>query len=165
MYGAEAVILQLTQGMRERGDAEGAVCAFAHAGVASPQLFHAATDAGLEAELLACRGQMDTKLPAALRALVTRLRIDVLHAHGYKADIYAYLAYRSGPRPALVSTCHTWYDNDLVVRLYGAADRWVLRHFDEVVAVSTAVRERLRKAGVADARIHLIQNGVSSTLR
>ncbi len=121
----------------------------------------AALRAEISSELIFCRGQLDFAVPGSLRALVDRLGIDVVHAHGYKADIYTYFAFRGRKRPALVSTCHTWYDNDLAVRLYGAADRWVLRGFDQVIAVSAEVRERLLRAGVKEEKVHLIQNGVT----
>jgi glycosyltransferase involved in cell wall biosynthesis len=97
-----------------------------------------------------------------IRDLVTRVQPDVVHAHGYKADIYVYLALRRLSVP-LVSTCHTWYDNDPVVTLYGAADRLILRKYTNVVAVSEEVRQRLLKAGVLDQKIRLIRNGIDVT--
>jgi glycosyltransferase involved in cell wall biosynthesis len=84
---------------------------------------------------------------------------DVIHAHGYKADIYVYLALRSSGTP-LVSTCHTWYDTDKVVSLYGKVDRLVLRKYARVVAVSEEVRQRLRNAGVREDKIRIVRNGI-----
>jgi glycosyltransferase involved in cell wall biosynthesis len=83
----------------------------------------------------------------------------VIHAHGYKADIYCYFALRGSDIP-LVSTCHTWYDNDLTVSLYGRADRFILRNYAAVVAVSEDVRHRLLKAGVRKEKIHIVRNGI-----
>ena len=162
MYGAEAVILSL---MRELNDTAGHECALAvfhHPDQPRPALYEAALHAGLDPrlmQLLPCRGQLDVGIGARLRGLAKG--IDVLHAHGYKADIYSAFAWKA-TRPALVSTCHTWYDNDLPVRVYGALDRWVLRRFDRVVAVSTEVQDRLLNAGVAANRVRLIRNGVAT---
>ena len=164
MYGAEAVILQLARAMDGR-DHSGSSClaVFAHKGQPQPELYQAACRAGLEAVQIPCSGQLDPQLGSRLRSIVEATGADVVHAHGYKADIYASLAYLgSGRRPALVSTCHTWYDNDRAVRAYGALDRGVLRFFDEVVAVSAAVASRLRKAGVRPERIALIRNGIAA---
>ena len=161
MYGAEAVILQLAAEMPAGKHGESFITVFSHAGQPPPDLHTIATEAGFSSELLHCQGQLDLGVLRALRDLATRLGIDVIHAHGYKADIYCSLAFRSKTRPALVSTCHTWYDNDLAVRVYGAADRWVLRQFDRVVAVSTEVQGRLLRAGVSEAKVHLIRNGVN----
>ncbi len=160
MYGAEAVILQLSAQMKSHLGTS-LLGVFAHAGQPGPELHTAAVRVGIPSELIFCRGQLDLAVPASIRALVDRSCVDVVHTHGYKADIYTYLAFRGRKRPALVSTCHTWYDNDLAVRFYGAADRWVLRGFDEVIAVSAEVRNRLLRAGVRKEKVHLIRNGVT----
>jgi glycosyltransferase involved in cell wall biosynthesis len=96
---------------------------------------------------------------ASIRELATRTNADVVHAHGYKADIYGYFALRGSGVP-LVSTCHTWYDNNLLTSLYGAADRFVLRKYARVVAVSNEVKQRLLKSGVRGEDIHLVRNGI-----
>jgi glycosyltransferase involved in cell wall biosynthesis len=59
-----------------------------------------------------------------------------------------------------VSTCHTWYDNDLLAFVYGVVDRFVLRKYARVVAVSDEVKQRLLKAGVREEKIHLVRNGI-----
>lgn len=161
MYGAEAVILQLCQNHPAIvGEGESSLAVFEHGTI--PALHHVAGERSVRSELIACRGQLDRSVPQALRAAAARSGTDLIHAHGYKADIYAALAFRGAQRPALVSTCHTWYDNDLAVRVYGAVDRWVLRGFEEVVAVSAEVRERLVSAGVAPERISTVRNGIDT---
>ncbi len=161
MYGAEAVILQLSAEMEASQQGNNLLSVFSHAGHPVPDLHVAAMRAGVASELLTCRGQLDFAVPRVIRRMTERLEVDIVHAHGYKADIYAYLAFRGNRRPALVSTCHTWYDNDLAVGIYGAIDRRVLRHFDEVVAVSAEVQTRLLRAGVSAEKVRLIRNGVS----
>jgi glycosyltransferase involved in cell wall biosynthesis len=98
-----------------------------------------------------------------IRDLVKDTRADIVHAHGYKSDIYLYFALR-GKKIPILSTCHTWYDNDLMVTLYGMVDRWVLRSFDQVVAVSDEVVQRLLKAGVHREKIQEIRNGIDLRL-
>ncbi len=161
MYGAEAVILNLSRELNAGEQHASSLGVFAHAGQPVPALHEVAARAGVASQLLPCKGQLDLAVLRAIRDEVDRVGADVVHAHGYKADIYAYLALRGAQRPALVSTCHTWYDNDLAVRVYGAADRWVLRSFDQVVAVSAEVRDRLLGAGVRGDKVHLIRNGIS----
>ncbi len=162
MYGAEAVILSL---MAERNRAEPNSCAlsiFHNPDGPPPTLYDVARGRGVNTDgvhLISCRGQLDRIVPGQLRALASGFGAEVVHTHGYKADIYAAIAWR-GKRPALVSTCHTWYDNDLALRVYGAADRWVLRRFDAVVAVSEEVQARLLAAHVPAKRIRLVRNGV-----
>jgi glycosyltransferase involved in cell wall biosynthesis len=159
MYGAEAVILNLSTALNAGAENRSLLGVFSNTAHPNLQLHHAALKAGVESHLISCRGQIDRSVPAALRELVRQTQADVVHAHGYKADVYTYLALRSTPTP-LVSTCHTWYDNDLMVRLYGILDRWTLQRFDGVVAVSPEVQRRLLKAHVRQDRIRLIQNGI-----
>jgi glycosyltransferase involved in cell wall biosynthesis len=91
--------------------------------------------------------------------LATHTGADIIHAHGYKADIYVYLALH-GMNIPLVSTCHTWYDTDILVTLYGKIDRFVLRKYERVVAVSEEVRQRLFSAGVREEKIRIVRNGI-----
>jgi glycosyltransferase involved in cell wall biosynthesis len=158
MYGAEAVILNLSRMLRESGQTS-ILAVFANSSNPNLQLHEAANKEGIESHLIPCSGQIDRVAISKIRELVQDTRVDVVHAHGYKADIYLYLALR-GARVPILSTCHTWYDNNLTVTLYGMADRWVLRSFDAVVAVSDEVVKRLLKAGVQNDRIHEIRNGI-----
>lgn len=161
MYGAEAVILNLSSAFAASQQGTAVIAAFAHAGQPIPALHTAAERNSLPAELVPCKGQADLSVLQGIRETVERTGADVVHAHGYKADIYSWLAWRGRKRrPALVSTCHNWIDSDRVVRAYGAADRWVLRRFDQVVAVSEQVRDRLTSSGVSGGKVSLIRNGV-----
>src|SRR5579884_366473 len=141
MYGAEAVILNLCGVLNSSGQHEGLLGAFANSAAPNLALYEAARGAGIESHLIACKGQIDRTVPMRIRSLVQQTKADVVHTHGYKPDVYAWLALRHTGIP-LVSTCHTWYDNDLAVRTYGAIDRWVLRKYHRVVAVSDAVQDR-----------------------
>ncbi len=158
MYGAEAVILNLSAALNSMQGNSSMMGVFANSAQPNPQLHQAAAKAGIESQLIPCRGQLDFSVVGALRMLEQSSKADVIHAHGYKADVYAWMALRG--RAPLVSTCHTWYDNDIAVRIYGAIDRRILRSFVGVVAVSEQVRKRLSDAGVRPERTHLIRNGI-----
>jgi glycosyltransferase involved in cell wall biosynthesis len=158
MYGAEAVILNMSRTLNA-GSHSSLLGVFSNSANPNLQLHEAAAKEGIESHLIPCNGQVDRTVIASIRDLAARTNADIVHAHGYKADIYTYFALR-GSSVALVSTCHTWYDNDLFVSLYGMADRLVLRRFAAVVAVSDEVKQRLLKAGVHEDKIHLVQNGI-----
>jgi glycosyltransferase involved in cell wall biosynthesis len=158
MYGAEAVILNMSRMLLEASHSS-VVGVFSNSSNPNLQLHQAASKEGLESHLIPCRGQLDRSAIAAIRNLAIQTGADVVHAHGFKADIYVVLALRGRGIP-FVSTCHTWYDNDLMVTLYGKLDRLVLRSFARVVAVSDEVRQRLLKAGVRDERIRMVRNGI-----
>lgn len=158
MYGAEAVILNLARVLGEQGD-ESSLAVFSNSKNPNLQLYERAVADGLDAHIIPCCGQVDRSTISALRELVERTGADVVHAHGYKADIYCLLALRAH-HVALVSTCHTWYDTDLMVTLYGKLDRLALRSFDRIIAVSEEVRQRLLHARVQSHRIRTIRNGI-----
>jgi glycosyltransferase involved in cell wall biosynthesis len=158
MYGAEAVILNLSRALNEGGHCS-MVGVFSNAANPNMQLHERAMEEGIESYEIACAGQIDRATIAAIRELAVRTRADVVHAHGYKADIYVYLALRRAGI-AMVSTCHTWYDTDWMLTFYGKVDRLVLRKFARVVAVSDEVKQRLLQAGVREERIDLVRNGI-----
>jgi glycosyltransferase involved in cell wall biosynthesis len=158
MYGAEAVILNLSRSLNE-GPHHSMVGVFSNSSNPNLQLHEAALKVGIESHLIPCKGQIDRTAITSIRELTVGTGADIVHAHGFKADIYVYLALRRFRIP-LVSTCHTWYDNSLLVSLYGAADRFALRKYARVVAVSNEVKERLLKAGVRGEHIRLVRNGI-----
>ncbi len=158
MYGAESVILDLCRGLDKGGNC-GEIAVFANSSAPNLDLRDAALREGIKCHVIPCRGQVDRKAVQMIRDLVTSDGFDVVHAHGYKPDIYSYAALCQAGIP-MVSTCHTWYDNDPLVYLYGVLDRFVLRSYDRVVAVSEEVRRRLLKAGVQTDKSVLIPNGI-----
>lgn len=159
MYGAEAVILNLCSALNRAGDHSSALAVFANTTQPNFQLRDAALPAGIETHTIECRGQFDSSVPARLQQLVRDTQADVIHTHGYKADIYAWWGLRRAGLP-LVSTCHNWIDNDIALRIYGWLDRMVLRRFTRVVAVSDAVRSRLLSAGLSNGQVTVIRNGI-----
>jgi glycosyltransferase involved in cell wall biosynthesis len=158
MYGAEAVILNMSRTLNE-GSHSSILGVFSNSANPNLQLHETATAQGIESHLISCVGQIDRTVPSSIRELAHRTNADVVHAHGYKADIYSFFALRGSNVPP-VSTCHTWYDNDLTVSLYGKADRFILRSYAAVVAVSEEVKQRLLKAGVREEKIHIVRNGI-----
>lgn len=159
MYGAEAVILNLCVTLGEMGHV-GEIVIFQNEHRPNLELAEAAEKRGIVAYPLVCRGKFDRGAMRRLRELIQRENVDVVHAHGYKSDIYTYFAAK-GAGVGMVSTCHNWLDSDLNAWAYGVMDRMVLRQFQRVVGVSEAVLERLRSAGVKDERCRLIENGIS----
>jgi glycosyltransferase involved in cell wall biosynthesis len=158
LYGAEAVILNLSHALNSGGDSS-VLGVFGNSKNLNLQLHERALGEGITSTVIPCEGQVDRAAVAKIRNLVVESQIDIVHAHGFKADIYAYLALRN-TRVSLVSTCHTWYDNDPVVTLYGKLDRWILRKYAAIVAVSDEVKDRLIKADVAPDKVRIIKNGI-----
>ena len=114
---------------------------------------------GLTVELVPCAGRLDWRAVSAIRKLLAEHNVDILHPHGFKADLYAYAAaWRR--RVALVATSHNWPSLLWNMRAYAFLDRRVLRGFDRIVVVSDHVGEMLRSSGVPEQKVQTIFNGV-----
>lgn len=94
---------------------------------------------------------------AAVARLCRTLRPDVVHTHGYRADVVAAAAARRLGIP-VVSTVHGFTGGDLKNRFYQWLQRRVLRGFDAVIAVSRGLRDELAGSGVPRERLHYVQN-------
>jgi glycosyltransferase involved in cell wall biosynthesis len=158
IYGAEAVILNICRTLNE-GPHRSLLGVFLNSSNPNRQIHECAIREGIESHLIPCNGPIDRRAIVRIRKLAAQVGADVVHAHGYKADLYAYFALHASGFP-LVSTCHNWVDNDLIVYLYGVLDRMILRAYARVVAVSEGVRLRLIKAGVKAAKTSMIRNGI-----
>ena len=84
-------------------------------------------------------------------------KIDVLVAHGYKADILGRLAAWMAKVPLIVVS-HGWTGESCKIRSFDAIDKLFCRVADAVVAVSDEQARRLALSGVPDRRIHVIKN-------
>lgn len=158
MYGAEAVILNLSRALNGSSHAS-VLGVFSNSSNPNLQLHEAAIKEGIESHLIPCSGQFDRTVTVRIRELVANTGADVVHSHGYKADVYVYFALR-GTNTPFVSTCHNWIKSGFLVSLYGIIDRFVLRSYAGVIAVSDEVKARLLKAGVRPEKIQLIRNGI-----
>jgi L-malate glycosyltransferase len=99
-------------------------------------------------------------LRAELHRELRRLTPSVIHTHNYKPNILLAGIPRTSPHERRISTCHNWLGNTWRVRFWERLDLLVLRGFDHVTAVSTAVREKLVAHGIDARRVTLIRNGL-----
>jgi glycosyltransferase involved in cell wall biosynthesis len=157
-YGAENVVVALSESL-EGKNCRSLIGAFEHRPHQIEELTRQAQRRGLTVLPLLCRGRWDRQTMRAIREILISQKIDVLHTHGYKPDIYGYLASRGFGIPR-VATCHLWTDDTSSVRAYEFLDSLILRRFNSVVAVSDAVAERLLGSGIQSSRIRVIENGI-----
>ncbi len=158
-YGAENVLINLAQSL-ERFGCKNVVCVFDNAHRPNTEIGDRARRLGLPVETIACRGKIDWRTVRAIRNSIQKHGIDLVHTHGYKANLYGYAAVRP-LGTTILATCHNWTSESAPLRLYALLDRMVLRQFPQVVAVSEAVRQSLRGSGIRQDRITTIDNGVN----
>lgn len=98
-----------------------------------------------------------------LRRTLRRVAPDVVHTHGYRADVLGYAAARLEDRP-IVSTVHGFTGGGLKNRLFELLQMGVLRRFDGVAAVSRVLATQLGDRGVDPELIQVIPNAWSRSV-
>lgn len=106
------------------------------------------------------RHSFDSGVWRALRRVVRDKKIDIVHAHEYKSDLLALALWRATGVIPLATvhgwTGHSWRER----RLYYPADKYLLRWFPRIVAVSGEIRDTLIAAGVRRDRVTTLPNGI-----
>lgn len=156
--GLEAVVLELTDGLRARGHRV-VLAAVQDVGTTSP-LLSRVTDAGVEVLRLEVPSRAYLSELRLIEGTLAAVRPALLHTHGYRADLLGGLAARRAGVP-WVATAHGFTGGDRKNRLYEWLQRRAFRRAEAVVAVSASVRDRLARAGVSPDRIHLMPNAWS----
>lgn len=110
------------------------------------------------------RGKFDFQVVKAIRDLVVRHDINLIHAHDYKSDFLAYLVRRMLWREKIVllSTAHAWVILGLRGELYRRLDLMLMKHFDHLVAVSHATKAEMVGAGVPASMVSVLHNGIET---
>ena len=160
--GIERVVLNLVEYMGQ--DVEFVPIIFTRSDVEKTAFFDRLRALGVAYDPI----YMDAVTPMAADAvnLVRLLRLlrnrtfDLIHSHGYRADIFA-LAMSKWFRVPLVSTCHGFTPNDARLRFYCSLDAFALRRFARVIAVSARMKDELIAYGVDEARIRVVINAVA----
>jgi glycosyltransferase involved in cell wall biosynthesis len=110
------------------------------------------------------RHSFDRGIWPALRALIRDRQIDIVHSHEYKTDLLALLLARA-EQVIPLATAHGWTGHSPRERWgYYPADRWLLRRFPRVIAVSEEIRQTLIASGSHPDRVVTILNGIDPTM-
>jgi glycosyltransferase involved in cell wall biosynthesis len=119
----------------------------------------ACAEAGLPVHEVRGHNQYDPLMIGRLARLVTRERIDIVHAHESKSDLLACLASPLHGAKTM-TTLHGWVGNSRKQRLLIGLDRRVVGRFDRVIAVSGRIREQVLAAGARPERVTLLHNAI-----
>lgn len=154
--GLERVVLGLTAGLKRAGH-EPRVAAILDPGVTDHPLVRA-----LEAQEIAVHPiHVAGRAYGVERARVEEIGrihgVEVLHTHGYHADVVDGAVARRLHVP-VVSTQHGFTGGGWRNRIYEWLQVRAYRRFDGVIAVSAPIVQRLTKGGVAAARVHHLPN-------
>jgi glycosyltransferase involved in cell wall biosynthesis len=158
MYGAENVVLALAGDLQRMGHTA-RVGIFENFHQPQTDVADQFENRGVSVVRIPCSGRIDRKAIQKISEIVRTDNIDLLHAHGYKGDIYGYFVGKRLRIP-LVATCHLWTRQTAAIRFYEYIDTLFLRRYDAVIAVSDAIAKEAQDAGIAPEKITTIDNGI-----
>ena len=101
----------------------------------------------------------DLRTLLRLAGLCREQEVRVWHGHDYKSNLFGVLLARLCDL-RLVTTVHGWVKHTEKTPLYFAVDRFALRRYGEVVAVSQDLFDECLRIGVAPDRLALIENAI-----
>ena len=162
VYGAERILLYLAREQQRCGD-EPFLGSIGRPGAGGTALEDLAQAWGVPVVPIRIAPKPTPGVVRTLLAHARALNVDVMHSHGYKANILL------GPVPRrvrgpMISTLHGWTGAPRfsALWLYERLDHWAIRRIDAVVAVTRSMLSLPVLKRVAPARRHLIENGIPS---
>jgi glycosyltransferase involved in cell wall biosynthesis len=158
-YGAENMLLNLCASQQEAG-CENSLLLFYNVHAPNIEFYERARRNGISVRMVHCQGRADWRAVRQIEEYIEQDGIDLLHTHGYKADLYGYVAARRSHKP-IVATCHNWVGGTAALGIYNRIDRMALKRFNSLAAVSEPVAQRLLDSGVSGRKIKTIANGIN----
>jgi len=157
--GLESVVMQLTSGLRDRSiDAQVAVVG-THSDHGVESFAQRLTHLQLPVHRIAVGSRQYSLERSLLRDLLSIGRFDVLHTHGYRADVvHGSTARRHGC--AHVSTLHGFTSKGIRGRLYEYLQIRQVARGDAIVAVSSAIASRVIRHR-SDAPVQIVRNAIA----
>jgi len=157
-FGADNMLIELARGAS--GSAVSSVVGvFRNVHNPHVEIGEVAESHGIPVEIFPCSGKVDMNTILETRRFLRRQGIDIIHTHGYKSNLYA-LGSTVGTRVGRIATCHNWLGDDVKMKGYARLDKFFLKRFDRVVAVSDTIREELVSARIPPRKIVTIYNGI-----
>lgn len=158
IYGAEKMLMGLVRSLAEL-ECQTVFGVFDNRHVEARPIFDSLTAEGLTLEPITCSGKIDFSTVHKIRECIQKYDIDIVHTHGYKADIYGFAAALKRHTP-IVATSHYWTRRTPALRFYAHCDQIILRNFDMVVAVSQDIASEIVASGTRAERVLTIDNGI-----
>jgi glycosyltransferase involved in cell wall biosynthesis len=159
--GPEKTILATPRALAGSGYEAFALYLHAPGDVGFEVLKERAKEKGCELVAIADRWPYDPRTLKKLAAVCRERGVKIWHGHDYKSNFYGVLL-RKQLGVKLVSTMHGWVQPSWKTPLYFALDRWSLRRYEQVMAVSQDLYDAALKDGVAQERLTLVENAIDT---
>lgn len=162
VYGAERVILNLSNEMQLTPDIHPIVGCIVNHSQEQSDLFDAAIAKGIDAIKVPLPiASLPFALPKAAR-LFREQKIDLIHSHGYKPSVFGFPIRLLTGIP-IIATCHLWFESNkapMKTRIMIGLEKIFYRWFPYVIAVSEPIKVILLEHGIQPEKAKLIKNGV-----
>lgn len=162
VYGAESVILNLSEQMQATADFVPVVGCIVSEPNEPNDLYTAAMERGVEVvKVVIPNSRLLTALPKAAKQL-KKLKIDLIHSHGYKPSVFGFAMKLFNGIPVM-ATCHLWFEPanaPFKMKVMLGLESIFYRWFPKVVAVSDAIKEVLISKGISPSKVEVLKNGV-----
>ena len=166
LYGAAQVVIGLSQGLIARG--HGATIGSIRLPGEQPKAIEIeAARLGIDVWPIVAERGMDLR---ALRAATLRARdagMDIIHCHGYKANILMSIVGRRAFGGPLVTTLHGWTATSprQIRWWYSVVERQLMRRFAAVVGVHAGMSCDARLPRSVRSRLTVIENGIDTAIQ
>jgi glycosyltransferase involved in cell wall biosynthesis len=155
--GLERVVTQLCRGLSGRGHDPIAGLLVEAEQVEEPGLAAALVATGITVHLLRTPHRAYQRERMMVRDLLRTVRPEVVHTHGYHADVLLRSVAQQLDIP-VVATVHGFTGGGLKNRVFEWLQRRSLRRMDNVIAVSNPMAQWLASSGVSPSRLRMIRN-------
>jgi glycosyltransferase involved in cell wall biosynthesis len=164
VYGMQRVLLTELVQLRSRGvDARFLVLHENRLGAAADRLCQLAEAQSVPVIRVPVAGRFALSEVQSVRRAVEQSGADLVHAHGYKGDLFGLLAARLARVP-VVGEVHGWLfpKGRTLVRFYEWLDVQVLKRMDLTVVLSEHYRKLLLQMGFSPSRLRLVPSGINT---
>lgn len=160
VYGAELILLYLAREQQARGH-QVTVGSMRDPGTPQTPFEALAGTYGVNVVPLRIPPRPTPGVRGALLGCARELQAQVLHSHGYKANILLGLV-PGGARPPAVTTLHGWTTSAGFsrLRLYELLDRRAIGRLDAAVVVARSMLQLPALRALPADRRHVIENGI-----
>lgn len=158
MFGGENVLISLGKEMRQ-SEFVPVIGVLRNSQNPHTEIANVAANNQIDHAIFPCSGRLDFKTIFLIRNYVLHHGIKIIHTHDFKSDFYGYFVSTLNRIP-IMATCHNWISSDRKVSIYNHIDQFLLKYFDNVVAVSPSVNSILLGKHVSPEKIKIIPNGI-----
>lgn len=160
LSGGDLVILNLLKYLDKERFEPRILCFHEERNPGLPVIVKVARERNIKTHMINVKGRFDVSAVSKLGKFIEGEGIDVLHCHGYKADVVASLLKQRDP-PKRVTTLHGWWiGSSPKLKFYDWLDVRAIRDFDRVITVANHIRAALLKKGFSPEKVTCIPNGV-----